>query len=255
MLMPRVIHWFSCGDASAVAVALGLRKYAEHECVVARIVIPSEHPDNDRFAADCSRWFGRQIVDLSSDEYADTWDVWESRRYIAGIDGAPCTTYLKKVVRKAFQRPDDIHVFGYTAEEAKRAEQFKSTNFELNVDFPLIDASLKKPDCHAIVRAAGIDLPAMYLLGFDNNNCIGCPKGGAGYWNMIRRHFPAQFERMAKLCRELGVRLVKQRGQRIFLDELEPATGRQKDEPVIDCSAFCEEAAADLGLATGSANG
>lgn len=244
----RVILWFSCGDASAVAVTLGLRKYQDHECVVARIVIPSEHPDNDRFAADCSRWFGLPIVNLSSSDYTDTWDVWEKRRYISGIAGAPCTAYLKKAVRKEFQRHDDIHVFGYTAEETQRAERFRKTNFELAVDFPLIEANLRKPDCHAIVRAAGIELPAMYLLGFDNNNCIGCPKGGAGYWNMIRRHFPAQFERMSKLCRELGVRLVRQHGERIFLDELDPSTGRQKDEIAIDCSAFCEEAVDSLGL-------
>lgn len=246
--LPRVVLWFSCGDASAVATAFGLRKYTDHECVAARIVIPSEHEDNDRFATDCERWFGQKIVNLASDEYADTWDVWEKRRYIAGIAGAPCTTYLKKNVRKAFQRADDIHVFGYTADETKRANQFKSTNFELTVDCPLIDAGLNKPDCHAIVRAAGIELPAMYLLGFDNNNCIGCVKGGAGYWNKIRKHFPDRFARMAALCRKLGVRLIKQGGVRIFLDELDPSTGRQKDEIEIDCSAFCEEAISELVL-------
>jgi hypothetical protein len=244
----RVVCWFSCGDASAVAVAFALKKYAGRELVIARIVIPSEHEDNDRFAADCSRWFGREIVNLASEKYADTWDVWESRRYIAGIAGAPCTTELKKAVRFAFQRVDDVHVFGFTAEETARAARFCASNPELYVDFPLIDAGLRKPDCHALVRAAGIGLPAMYLLGFDNNNCIGCPKGGAGYWNMIRRHFPDRFDRMAELSRRLGARLVRQDGVRVFLDELLPTTGRQKDEPVIECSAFCTDAAAELAL-------
>lgn len=251
--VPRVVLWFSCGDASAVAVALGLRKFgATHECVIARIVIPSEHADNDRFAADCAKWWGRPIINMASTEYSDTWDVWERRRYIAGIAGAPCTTYLKKAVRKDFQRHDDIHVFGYTAEETERARRFREINFELAVDFPLIDGGLSKADCHAVVRAAGIDLPAMYLLGFDNNNCIGCVKGGAGYWNKIRRHFPDRFARMAELCRRLGVRLIKQNGVRIFLDELLPGTGRQHDEIEIDCSAFCEEAVSDLGLRSAS---
>lgn len=245
----RVICWFSCGDASAVATKLAVSKYGStHELVVARIRIDSEHRDNDRFAADCARWFGRPIVDLRSAEYADTWDVWEKRRYIAGISGAPCTALLKKAVRYEFQRPGDIHIFGYTAEEEKRARRFSSTNFEIDVEFPLIAAHLRHPDCHALVRAAGIELPAMYLLGFQNNNCIGCPKGGAGYWNMIRRHFPDVFQRMARLSRELGARLVRQDGQRIFLDELRPETGQQADEPIIDCSAFCEETAVSLGL-------
>jgi hypothetical protein len=235
----RVVCWFSCGDASAVACKLAVMRYPE--AVVARIVIPSEHADNERFAADCARWFGKEITNLASTEYKDTWDVWERKKYIAGIAGAPCTTALKKEVRFAFQRPDDLHVFGYTLEEAARAQTFKRNNFELDVWYPLIEGGLSKADCHSIVQAAGIELPAMYRLGFNNNNCIGCPKGGAGYWNMIRKHFPEHFDRMAKLCRELGARLVKQDGKRIFLDELRPETGRQQDEVEISCSPLCEQ--------------
>lgn len=240
----RTVAWFSCGDASAVACSLAVK--ARPETVVAHIVIPSEHPDNERFAADCARWYGRDLVKLQSDEYRDTWDVWESRKYISGIAGAPCTTALKKEVRFAFQRPDDCHVFGFTVEETKRAETFRRNNFELDVWFPLIERGLTKQDCHALVRAQGIELPAMYRLGFQNNNCIGCPKGGAGYWNMIRDHFPANFARMAELSRRLGARLVKQDGARIFLDELRPETGRRTVEPDITCSPLCSATHAEL---------
>jgi hypothetical protein len=234
----RVLCWFSCGDASAVATKLVLGKHPD--AVVARIVIPNEHPDNERFHADCERWYGREIVRLQDPEKRETFDVWEQRRFIASPQGAPCTGELKKAVRYAFQQPDDLHVFGLTAEEAERAEKFRANNFELRLSFPLIDAGLTKADCHALVADAGIKLPAMYLLGFDNNNCIGCPKGGAGYWNMIRRHFPDVFDRMAKLSRSLGARLVEEKDTRIFLDELNPKTGRQKGEVAIDCSLLCE---------------
>src|SRR5690242_5085768 len=102
--MSRVLSWYSCGDASAVSTLLSLRKYgAEREFVIARMVLTTEHPDNDRFEADCSRWYDRPIVRLRNEEYVDTWDVWTKKRYIAGIKGAPCTTELKKVVRKDFQ--------------------------------------------------------------------------------------------------------------------------------------------------------
>lgn len=250
--MSRVVCWFSCGDTSAVAIALALRKYrGQREVVVARIHIPSEHEDNERFAVDCERWFGQPIIKLSSTEYVDTWDVWEKRRYIAGISGAPCTAELKRAVRYAYQRPSDHHIFGYAIDgtDPKRATRLAQTNFELSVEFPLMESRLRKADCHSIVRAAGIELPMMYRLGFDNNNCIGCPKGGAGYWNRIRKHFPEQFDRMAKLSRELGARIVKQDGERIFLDQLRTTTGRQKDELVIDCSEFCDAAVEELGLA------
>jgi hypothetical protein len=244
---PRVVCWFSCGDASAVATKLALKKYRDtHEVVVARIVIGSEHADNERFTTECERWFAHNVLGLCSVQYRDTWAVWEHRKYIAGINGAPCTTELKKEVRHRFERPDDIHVFGYTIEEQKRAETFRRNNFDIASEFPCIDAGLSKPDCHALVRAAGIELPLMYRLGFDNNNCIGCPKGGAGYWNMIRKHFPEHFKRMAELSRRLGARLVKQDGERIFLDELRTTTGKQKDEVEISCSPLCEVVAQEV---------
>ena len=242
--MSRTLGWFSCGDASAVACALALKHYPK--AVIVRIHIPAEHPDNDRFAADCERWYGTSIEVLRDPEGRDTWDVWEKRRYIAGIAGAPCTGELKKAARFRYQKPDDLHVFGFTAEEEKRSKKFQHDNPELYLWFPLIEAGLSKADCHAIVRARDIELPAMYRLGFNNNNCIGCPKGGAGYWNMIRKHFPEQFARMAELSHRLGARLIKQDGERIFLDQLRPDTGRQQDEVTIDCSPFCDSALKEL---------
>lgn len=83
----------------------------------------------------------------------------------------------------------------------------------------------------------------MYKLGFQNNNCIGCPKGGRGYWNMIRKHFPDTFERMAKLQRELGNGSgfwPAKDGSRITLDKLDPSIGVQYDEPSIECSVICD---------------
>jgi len=240
----RVVAWFSCGDASAVACAMTLQKHPD--AIVARIILPNEHHDNDRFAADCARWYGTEILNLQDPQKRSTWDVWEARKYIAGIAGAPCTGELKKAVRFRFQRPDDLHVFGFTAEESKRAETFRRNNPELDLWFPLIEAGITKPDCHWIIRAQHIELPKMYRLGFNNNNCIGCPKGGAGYWNMIRQHFPAEFDRMAELSRRLGARLIRQDNQRIFLDELRPDTGRQQDEVEIDCSPLCQVVAQEV---------
>lgn len=53
----RIVVWFSCGAASAVAAKLTLNKYKDSEVVIACAVIPSEHPDNERFLKDCERWF------------------------------------------------------------------------------------------------------------------------------------------------------------------------------------------------------
>jgi hypothetical protein len=241
-LSGRVVAWFSAGAASAVAAKLALCRYTDAEVVIARCVIPSEHEDNDRFAADCERWFGQPIRNLRSTEFADTWDVWEKRRYIAGVAGAPCTTELKKAVRHQFEMDwqPDVQVFGYTAEERLRVNRFRQNNPEVRLVAPLIDAGLSKADCLAMVDRAGIEIPAIYRLGFRNANCIPCPKATApAYWNRIRRHFPQRFDRMVDLSRLLNVRLVELNGERIFLDELPPAAGAGDQEPDMDCSLMC----------------
>ena len=51
---------------------------------------------------------------------------------------------------------------------------------------------------------AGIEIPAMSKMGYNNNNCIGCVKGGMGYWNKIRKDFPEVFAQMAQIERDVG---------------------------------------------------
>jgi hypothetical protein len=241
----RVLVWFSAGAASAVAAKLALAACVGQEVVIAYTEPGSEHPDNQRFIADCERWFGRPVLRLRSSRYRDTWQVYEERRYLNGPAGALCTTELKKRQRFDFQRPDDRQVFGYTVEERKRAQRFRENNPDVTLWTPLIDEGLRKSDCLAIVERAGIALPAMYLLGYRNNNCIGCVKGKAGYWNKIRRDFPETFERMAKLEREIGRSCINGK----FLDVLQPNEGRYQDEPDMDCSLLCAATSETIGEA------
>lgn len=237
---PRVIAWFSAGAASAVATKLALRKYGRR-VVVARLVIDSEHPDNERFAQDCQRWFGAPIKELRSGKYRDHWQVMSERRFISGHAGALCTTELKKIPRLEFQRYDDIHVFGYTSDkrDAKRADRFREQNPDFRLETPLIDESLTKEDCIAIVANAGIAIPTMYRLGFTNNNCVGCAKATSPtYWNRIRKYFPEAFDRMARQQREINYTQVKLKGEPTFLDEL-PDEVIEDEEPDIECGLFC----------------
>jgi len=63
---------------------------------------------------------------------------------------------------------------------------------------------LTKEMCAGLLLKNGIELPEMYKLGYSNNNCIGCVKGGKGYWNKIKTDFPPVFKRMAELERKVG---------------------------------------------------
>lgn len=72
-------------------------------------------------------------------------------------------------------------------------------------------------------------------MGYQNNNCIGCVKGGMGYWNKIRKDFPDVFDRMAKLEREVGHSCISG----IYLDELAPDRGNMSEEIIQDCGIMC----------------
>lgn len=237
----RIVSWFSCGAASAVATKKAIEKYGKENFIIASCVIDNEHEDNERFLKDCEKWFGLPILRLKSDKYTDCWDVWEKTKYLVGVKGARCTTEMKKMVRQKFQKPwSDIQVFGFTSEEKHRADRFLEQNPEAGLVTPLIDLNISKDDCFKILSDAGIDLPAMYKLGYKNNNCIGCVKGGAGYWNKIRRDFPEVFEKMAKLERKLGRTILKVKGKRTYLDELDPKAGHKQKEPSMECGLWCK---------------
>ena len=82
----------------------------------------------------------------------------------------------------------------------------------------------------------------MYDLGYRNNNCIGCVKGGMGYWNRIRIDFPGVFDARAKLEREIGASCIKD----VYLDELDPNRGRLEDEVMEECDLICQIQSIDL---------
>jgi 3'-phosphoadenosine 5'-phosphosulfate sulfotransferase (PAPS reductase)/FAD synthetase len=239
----RIVVWFSCGVTSAVAAKLVLQKHPN--AILAYCDTGSEHPDNVRFLKECEKWFSKKIKILRSQKYQDIWDVFNKTRYLAGVNGARCTTEMKKLVRRDFERFEDTQVFGFDSSEHARADRFREHNPEVTAWFPLIDKGYSKQDCLRIVQKAGIRLPAMYQLGYNNNNCIGCVKGGQGYWNKIRKDFPAVFWRMAAMERKLDVALLKVTGdhgerKRVFLDELDPDAGRHTDLEIV-CGLFCGE--------------
>lgn len=242
----RTVVWFSAGAASAVAAKLVLAQ--SHENVVIVYTNPgSEHPDNERFLDECEAWFEHPVIRLRSDRYVDTWQVWSERRFLVSPQGALCTAELKKKVRFGFERPDDVQVFGYTAEELNRADRFRQQNPEVTLVTPLIERSLSKDDCVAIINRSGIQLPAMYRLGYRNNNCVGCVKGGMGYWNKIRVDFPDVFARMADLEREIGATVLRDEQGAVWLDELDPQRGDYPKEPSLECSLLCALSEQEMG--------
>lgn len=243
-----IVVWFSCGAASAVAAWLTLRCYG-HRCNVriANNFIKQEDADNRRFHSDVEKWLGMEFENVASSKYpdGDCEAVWKARRFMSGVNGAPCTTWLKKKARQEWEdkNPHEWIVMGFTADEQSRHDNFVKTE-RPNLLPILIDAGLTKEDCFQLVTNRGIELPLMYRLGYPNANCIGCIKATSPtYWNHVRKIHPEVFAARAELSRDLGAKLVRYKGNRIQLDELPAdAKGRpMKSLKMPDCTIFCEE--------------
>ena len=238
--------WFSCGAASAVAAFKTLQRYgATHNVRIINNPIEEEDEDNRRFLLDVEKWLGVKIETAVNSKYPDCSikTVFDKRKFMGGIHGAPCTLELKKEARKEWERNNkaEHHVLGFTVDEKNRHERFIMTERAL---LPvLIDAELTKGDCFKILQAAGIELPRVYKLGYPNANCIGCIKATSPtYWNHVRKQHPKIFAERAEQSERIGARLVRVKGERIFLTQLPPdAVGRPMKDMTVECGIFCEE--------------
>lgn len=234
------VCWLSAGVSSFIAGYL-VRDTVDEFIY---IDISDQHPDSLRFIKDCEKVLGKPVEILKSNEYNSVEDAIRAANAIKimPMGFSPCTNYLKKRVRKEWEEQhqdyDITYVWGFdcSAHERNRAEHTIDGMPQFEHEFPLIDNNLTKEDAHAICSRLGIKRPAMYDLGYSNNNCIGCVKGGMGYWNKIRVDFPEVFERRAKLERKINSSCLKD----CFLDELEPSKGRMAPEIMEECGIFCE---------------
>lgn len=118
-----------------------------------------------------------------ADKYLNVEDVLAKKRFINGPTGAACTFELKKQVRYKLEKElgswdGQVWGFDFDPKEINRAIRFKQQYPDTKPLFPLIEKQITKQDAMGMLWKAGIEIPAMYKMGYNNNNCIGCVKGG-----------------------------------------------------------------------------
>lgn len=231
----RKVVWISAGVSSFIA------GYVIKETVTDWIYIDvaDQHPDSMRFIKDCEKAIGTEIQIIKSDKFSCVEEVCRKYKMINSPYGAACTGMLKKNVRKKWEQEhlgDELtYVWGMDAKEKNRAHRMIHNFPEFKHEFPLITKGLAKEDCHGLLERLGIKRPIMYDLGYSNNNCVGCIKGGQWYWNKIRRDFPDVFVARSKMERDIGHSCLNG----MFLDELPEDAGRKADEISTDCGVMC----------------
>ena len=226
------VAWFSSGVSSAVAIKLDIENIDK----IIYIDIDDQHEDSMRFVLECEEWFNKPI------------EIWHAGNvehslltsgYVNSPYGAPCTVKLKKRLRKRWEKEHPevkSYVWGMDLSEKDRAIRLDESMPQYEHVFPLIDNNIGKKEAHQRLLASGIKRPMMYELGYPNNNCIGCVKGGKGYWNKIREDFPEVFKARAEMERVIGGSCLKD----YYLDELPLEKGNKPKIIVDDCGIFCQ---------------
>ncbi len=237
----RILSWFSSGAASAVMTKLALLDNPD-VMVVQCDLGDSEDVDNKRFSADCEEWFGKTIHYLRSETFANIDEVFEKRKYLAGMNGAPCTGEMKVIPRLNFELPSDTHLFGYTADKSdiRRWKTMLANYPHRKQEAPLIAKGLDKRACLAMIERAGIAPPRVYAMGFPNANCIGCVKASSpNYWSLVRKEFPEVFARRADQDDRFGRNRVIIKGVRGPLSAL-PVDWPTTDPIAPRCDFLCQ---------------
>ncbi|GKX32351.1 hypothetical protein SH1V18_48310 [Vallitalea longa] len=232
-----LVSWFSAGVSSFIATYLMRDKIDK----ILYCHIEDQHPDTLRFINDCEKALGYKIEKIQS-PYKNVDSVQKQFQFINSAYGNKCTEILKKRVRKQWEygKKNLTYIWGFDLNEKHRKEQIEASMPQCDHIFPLIDHQLTKQECHGMLKELKIKRPKMYDLGYHNNNCIGCPKGGMGYWNKIRIDFPEVFLKRAKREREIGHTCIKDINGPIYLDELDPNRGRFEEEIMEDCDIICQ---------------
>lgn len=235
--LPITVSYFSSGVSSAVATKLAIDQ-------IDRIMythINDHHQDTLRFVADCEQWFGK-TVEICQSRFKDVDTVCRYNKFIRSPKtGAVCTKHLKRLVRKKFENENKGKlriVWGLDCTEHDRAYIIMANMPDHEHLFPLIDRNISKSVAHQILKSSGIKRPAMYDLGYNNNNCIGCVRGGVGYWNKIRVDFPEVFKSRSGMERDIGFPILGSKYG--WLDELDHERGRHTPPILDDCGLFCE---------------
>lgn len=229
-----IVSWFSAGVSSAVATKLCIDKIDK----IIYTHIDDQHEDTMRFVFDCENWFCKKIEILQS-PLKSVENACRSAGFVNSPYGASCTRLLKKRVRKEWelnQTESLTYIWGFDERERERARRVEETMSEYTHIFPLIENHIDKQTAHGMIVKAGIKRPKMYDMGYPNNNCLGCIKGGGGYWNKIKIDFPEVFKKRAEMERLIGGKVFKD----FYLDEMPEDYGRNLKAIVPDCGLFCE---------------
>ncbi len=147
----------------------------------------------------------------------DVWDVYEERNFIGNNRVDLCSIVLKREAAERWVRarffPEEVVLYlGFDATERARQERAKARWLPYRVENPLVEEPPEgdpKEAAMALCRAAGMEIPFLYRLGFTHSNCSAfCCRAGKSHFVHLLKTMPERYryfeEREERLRARIG---------------------------------------------------
>jgi hypothetical protein len=157
-----------------------------------------EDQDLYRFLNDAQKYFHCKLIKIADGR--TPWQVFKDVRWLGNSRLAQCSHILKqktaeKWIKENFKPDECILYLGIDWSEEHRTKAPVKNWEPYKVEFPMCEEPyLTKEDMLAFLQKKGIEVPALYKLGFSHNNCGGmCVRGGQGHFIHLLNKLPDRF--------------------------------------------------------------
>lgn len=211
----RIVVGYSGGVTSAWCLDWALRTYPRDEVAALFHDTQREHTDTYRYLREMAERLGVEITERSDGRSVE--QVEDDEHALANNRMAFCSRILKAEQRdryfaelRAAGVTEIVSILGFSPHEWQRVQRatMRAEADGFSVIFPLVTTGTTKQQCADWSLALGVRLPSMYLWS-DHANCVGCRRGGKGYWLAVKANEPAVFEKAKAREREYGHTFLK----------------------------------------------
>lgn len=226
--MKHVIS-LSGGIGSYFTLKRVLEKQDKKDLIVIFCDVKNEDKDLYRFLNDIEKKFNLKIKRLSDGRTPI--ELSKEEKFLYNSRVANCSKKLKSKIFNNYLKTikdECILYFGIDFTEIHRCEAIRKNYKNYRCEFPLCNPPfLYKYEMLELLKQDRIEVPRMYRLGFNHNNCRGqCFKGGIGHFkNLLEkdRETFIEFEKQEQdLIKHIGkdVAILKRKGKPFTLKEL-----------------------------------
>ncbi len=208
---------FSGGVGSWATAKRVVAKHGKQDVTLLFADTNMEDPDLYRFLDEASTDIGIPVTRIADGR--NVWEVFAERHTIGNGKVDLCSSALKRDLldewRNAHFTPEDTTIYiGIDWTEKHRLERAQEKGAPWRYEAPLCERPYKlKSELLGELKAAGIEIPRLYRLGFPHNNCGGfCIKAGHKQFALLLRTMPeryawheAQEERVREIQRQRGI--------------------------------------------------